>query len=169
MSVPDLKNAPQETGTNSSTAENGSLLDNNLSSDLKPDSNSKGKELMKDAIPKCKLGEEINAISTGSEKTGTMFLSKKWREQLCKCETCIRFYANNGVEYLIDKEDTIEEYEKMAKEKRKEKLQQQEGAEMNFMNKLNHVQKIEILNGISDMKNELRSFLVRDLVPVLYC
>jgi hypothetical protein len=169
MSVPDVKNTPQEAGTNPSTAENGSLLDNNLAGDLKPDSNSKGKEPMKDAIPKCKLGEDINTITTGSEKTGTMFLSKKWREQLCKCDTCISFYANNGVEYLIDKEDTIEEYEKMAKEKRKEKLQQQEGAELNFMNKLNHVQKIEILNGISDMKNELRSFVVRKLVSVLFC
>lgn len=168
MSVPNLKNAPQATDTNPNIAENGSAVDNNLSGDAKPDSNSKGKEPMNDEIPKCKLPEDINAISTGSDKSGTMFLSKKWRDELCKCETCIGFYAKNGVEYLIDKEDTIEEYEKMAKEKRKEKLQQQEGAEINFMNKLNHVQKIEILNGISDMKNELRSFLVRDFVPVLF-
>ncbi|XP_078174654.1 PHD finger protein-like protein [Carex rostrata] len=159
MSVPNLQNAPQATDTNTNTTENGSVIDNNSPSDLKTDSNSKGKEPMKDEITKCKLGEDINAISTGSEKTGTVFLCKKWREELCKCETCIGYYAKNGVEFLIDKEDTIEEYEKTAKEKRKEKLQQQEGQEINFLNKLDHVQKIEILNGISDMKNELRSFL----------
>lgn len=149
----------QLTESHPNTAENGYLADSILSDDLKPDSNLKGKEPMNDAVAKCKLGEDINAISTGSVKTGTMFLSKKWREELCKCDSCISYYAKKGVEYLIDKEDTIEEYEKMAKEKRKEKLQQQEGAELNFMNNLNHVQKIEILNGISDMKNEFRSFL----------
>lgn len=168
MSVPNLQNAPQATDTNTNTTENGSVIDNNSPSDLKTDSNSKGKEPMNDEITKCKFGEDINAISTGSEKTGTVFLCKKWREELCKCETCIGYYAKNGVEFLIDKEDTIEEYEKTAKEKRKEKLQQQEGQEINFLNKLGHVQKIEILNGISDMKNELRSFLVRNFVPVIF-
>jgi E3 ubiquitin-protein ligase UBR7 len=159
MSVQNLKIAPQATDSNTNTTENGSVIENNLPSNQKADSNSKGKEPMNDEIAECKLGEDINAISTGSEKTGTVFLCKKWREELCKCETCISFYAKNGVEFLIDKEDTIEEYEKTAKEKRKEKLQQQEGQEINFLNKLGHVQKIEILNGISDMKNELRSFL----------
>ncbi|XP_058080909.1 uncharacterized protein LOC131229063 isoform X1 [Magnolia sinica] len=87
-----------------------------------------------------------------------MFLSKKWRNLLCRCKACIEFYVQKGIGYLID-EDSIEEYEKVAKEKRKEKLDQQEGVELNFLSKLGHVQKIEILNGIADMKNELRSFM----------
>jgi E3 ubiquitin-protein ligase UBR7 len=48
----------------------------------------------------------------------------------------------------------------MATQKREEKLQQQEGTELNLLNKLGHVEKMEILNGIADMKDELRSFLV---------
>ncbi|RWW65510.1 hypothetical protein BHE74_00027184 [Ensete ventricosum] len=71
-------------------------------------------------------------------------------------------------EYLTDKEDTIEEYEKMAKSKREEKLKQQEGAEMNFLNTLDHVQKIEILSGIADMKNEFRTFLLHESYVFLY-
>lgn len=89
-----------------------------------------------------------------------MFLSKKWRDLLCRCISCCEFYAHEGIDYLINREDSIEEYEKMAKQKRDEKLQQQEGAELDFLNTLNHVQKIEILSGIADMKNEFQSFVV---------
>ncbi|XP_058076403.1 uncharacterized protein LOC131224988 [Magnolia sinica] len=87
------------------------------------------------------------------------------------CNACTKFYVQKGIGYLID-EDSIEEYEKVAKEKRKEKLEQQEGMELNFLSKLGHVQKIETLNGIADMKNELRSFMVWVLCsefPVFIC
>ncbi|KAF5938540.1 hypothetical protein HYC85_022799 [Camellia sinensis] len=93
------------------------------------------------------------------EKSKPMFLSKNWRDVLCRCEKCGNFYTQKGIGFLLDKEDSIAEYEKMAKEKRDEKLQQQEGVELNFLNKLGHVEKMEILNGIADMKNEIHSFL----------
>uniref|UniRef100_A0A0E0PYN9 UBR-type domain-containing protein n=1 Tax=Oryza rufipogon TaxID=4529 RepID=A0A0E0PYN9_ORYRU len=110
---------------------------------------------------KCKLGMNIcsNTPSADSEKKMPFFMSKSWREVICRCETCTDFYAQQGVAYLIDKEDSIEEYEKVAKQKREKKLEQQEGVEANFLNSLDHVQKIEILSGINDMKNELQSFL----------
>ncbi|XP_020576827.1 putative E3 ubiquitin-protein ligase UBR7 isoform X2 [Phalaenopsis equestris] len=107
---------------------------------------------------KCIIGLDIFNAAFDSEKK-PMFLSKKWRDRLCRCLTCTNFYIQKDLHYLIDKDDTIEEYEKMAKQKRKEKLQQEEGAEMNFLDKLNHVQKIEILRGINDLKNEFHSFL----------
>ncbi|XP_058084620.1 uncharacterized protein LOC131232416 [Magnolia sinica] len=75
-----------------------------------------------------------------------------------QCNAYTEFYVQKGIGYLID-EDSIEEYEKVAKEKRKEKLEQREGVELNFLNKLGHVQKIKILNGIAEMKNKLRSFM----------
>ncbi|WOK93835.1 E3 ubiquitin-protein ligase [Canna indica] len=121
------------------------------------DSKASHKEEGSSAI--CILGVDINLSCARLEKMEPMFLSKKWRELLCKCRTCSEFYACKGIGYLTDKEDTMEEYEKMARLKREEKLKQQEGAEMNFLNTLNHVQKIEILSGISDMKNEFQSFL----------
>ncbi|KAJ6792365.1 putative E3 ubiquitin-protein ligase UBR7 [Iris pallida] len=107
----------------------------------------------------CILGVDINAASLVLDEKKPMFLSKKWRELLCRCRTCCKFYNQKGIDHLIDKYDSIEEYEKIAKEKRDEKLQQREGAEMNFLSTLNHVQKIEIMSGIADMKNEFRSFL----------
>ncbi|KAG6390830.1 hypothetical protein SASPL_148575 [Salvia splendens] len=45
------------------------------------------------------------------------------------------------------------------KQKRNENIQKLEGAELNFMNNLGHVEKMEILSGIADMKNEIFSFL----------
>ncbi|CAN6444668.1 unnamed protein product [Victoria cruziana] len=108
--------------------------------------------------PVCILGHKLPEASLLLEKK-PMFLSKGWRDWLCPCKNCREFYAKKNVSYLIDKEDSMEEYEKVAKQKRAENLQQQEGAELNFLNKLNHVQQIEILSGIADMKNEFRSFL----------
>lgn len=107
----------------------------------------------------CNLGMDLNTMLAVTEKNMPFFMSKGWRDTLCRCKTCTNFYAQRGIVYLIDKEDSIEEYEKIAKQKRERKLEQQEGAETNFLNSLNHVQKIEILSGINDMKNEFQSFL----------
>ena len=108
----------------------------------------------------CKLGMDVNTMPAVTDKSEPFFMSKGWRETLCRCETCINFYAQRGIAYLIDKEDSIEEYERIAKQKREKKLEQQQGAATNFLNSLDHVQKIEMLSGINDMKNEFQSFLV---------
>ena len=106
----------------------------------------------------CLLGVNILAASPVIHSK-PMFLSKSWRHALCKCNNCSEYYNQKRIAFLPDKEDSIVEYEKMAKQKREEKLQEQEGAELNFFNKLGHVEKVEILKGIEDMKDGLRSFL----------
>ncbi|XP_011022502.1 PREDICTED: putative E3 ubiquitin-protein ligase UBR7 [Populus euphratica] len=106
----------------------------------------------------CVLGVNVEVISPVSEGK-PLFLSKNWRDILCRCEKCLDMYNQKHISYLLDREDTIVEYEKMAKQKREEKLQQQEGAELSFFNKLGHIEKVEILNGIADFKDEFRSFL----------
>ncbi|XP_076882738.1 uncharacterized protein LOC143531297 [Bidens hawaiensis] len=123
-----------------------------------PDNNSKS---VGDEKPvACVLGVDLlTAELTSEEKSQSMFLVKNWREVLCKCEKCSDFYVKKGISFLVDKEDSIAEYEKIAKQKRDEKMQQQEGAELNFLNNLGHVEKMEILSGIADMKDEIRSFL----------
>ncbi|RRT83325.1 hypothetical protein B296_00017945 [Ensete ventricosum] len=116
-----------------SNAEN--VVDNGSLASSYPDKN-------EDKVP-------VAEILGNSSSSGSRPESVSTKEE-CVCDK----------EYLTDKEDTIEEYEKMAKSKREEKLKQQEGAEMNFLNTLDHVQKIEILSGIADMKNEFRTFLL---------
>ncbi|EER88433.1 putative E3 ubiquitin-protein ligase UBR7 [Sorghum bicolor] len=107
----------------------------------------------------CKLGMDVNTMPAITDKSEPFFMSKGWRETLCRCETCSNFYAQRGIAYLTDKEDSIEEYERIAKQKREKKLEQQQGAATNFLNSLDHVQKIEMLSGINDLKNEFQSFL----------
>lgn len=113
-----------------------------------------------DTTGKCLYGIDFNAIMPTPEKK-PMFLSKRWRDSLCKCENCHELYRNKAIGYLLVKEDSMEEYERMAKQRRAENLEKQEGAALNFINGMNHVQKIEVFNGIADMKNELATFLVR--------
>ncbi|XP_031131518.1 putative E3 ubiquitin-protein ligase UBR7 isoform X2 [Ipomoea triloba] len=105
---------------------------------------------------KCVLGLNLSEAVAKLEKSKPMFLCKNWREVLCKCQNCVDFYNQKGVGYLLDPEDTIAEYEAMAKQKR-EQLEQQQSSE--FLSKLGHIEKMEILTGIADIKNELHSYL----------
>lgn len=110
-------------------------------------------------VDDCLLG--VNIVAASPVIHGKpIFLSKNWRDALCKCNNCLEYYHQKRIAFILDKEDSIVEYEKMAKQKREEKLQQQEGAELSFFNKLGHVEKVEILKGIEDMKDGLRAFLV---------
>ncbi|KAI9096014.1 hypothetical protein K1719_026161 [Acacia pycnantha] len=109
-------------------------------------------------LTNCLLGVNI-ADAPPSTDSKPMFLTKNWRDALCKCEKCLEYYNQKKIAFLADKEDSIVEYEKMGKQKREEKLQQQEGAELSFFNKLGHVEKVEILKGIEEMKDGLRAFL----------
>lgn len=107
----------------------------------------------------CLLG--VNLVAAAPVTHGEpLFLSKSWRDALCKCNNCLEYYNQKRIAFLLDKDDTIVEYEKMAKQKREENLQQQEGAELSFFNKLGHVAKVEILKGIEDLKDGLRTRLV---------
>ncbi|AQK82691.1 PHD finger protein-related [Zea mays] len=147
--------------------ENGALVDNTVGEKTSVENDStkaiavpEEANLGSSSGNNCKLGVDVNTMPAITDKSEPFFMSKGWRETLCRCETCFNFYAQRGIAYLIDKEDSIEEYEKIAKQKREMKLEQQQGAETNFLNSLNHVQKIEMISGINDMKNEFQSFLV---------
>ncbi|KAL6986411.1 RING-type E3 ubiquitin transferase [Sarracenia purpurea var. burkii] len=148
-------NCAVATGSGTVSAGKGKLVGEN--SDKNTDSN----QCIQVAGPNtgCVLGVDLVVALPVLEKSKPLFLSKNWRDVLCRCEKCSNFCTQKGIGFLLDKEDSIAEYEKMAKQKRDEKLQQQEGVELNFLNKLGHVEKMEILNGIADMKNEIHSFL----------
>lgn len=119
------------------------------------------KECSDEAGPstKCIIGDIIESLPA-TENAKPLFLSKGWREFLCRCGKCLDFYAQRRIGFMLDKEDSIAEYEKMGEQKRNENIEKQEGAELNFLNNLGHVEKMEILSGIADMKNEIFTFLV---------
>ncbi|KAK6158395.1 hypothetical protein DH2020_005709 [Rehmannia glutinosa] len=130
-----------------------------VSAEAKPDVKVNECTEVAGASTKCIIGTDLAENPPTIDKSKPMFLTKNWRESLCRCEKCFDFYAQKGIGFLVDKEDSIAEYERMAKQKRNENLQKQEGVEQNFLNNLGHVAKMEILSGIADMKNEFCSFL----------
>ncbi|KAL3844479.1 hypothetical protein ACJIZ3_001882 [Penstemon smallii] len=129
-------------------------IDANAETELK-----KSTELAGPSTECCVLGIDLIENPPTVDNIKPLFLSRNWRETLCRCKRCSEFYAQKGVGFLLDKEDSIAEYERMAKEKRTENIEKQEGVEQNFLNNLGHVEKMEILSGIADMKNEFRAFL----------
>ncbi|XP_044486481.1 putative E3 ubiquitin-protein ligase UBR7 [Mangifera indica] len=142
--------------TNSECLSGGKGLDTGESSESKVSSNHCNSDGSSHTT--CHLGENlVSDLPILPNKP--LFLSKNWRDILCRCAKCLDMYKQKHIGYLVDKEDSIAEYERTAKQKREEKLQHQEGAELSFLNKFGHVEKMEILNGIADMKNEFRTFL----------
>ncbi|XP_057520552.1 uncharacterized protein LOC130800860 [Amaranthus tricolor] len=106
----------------------------------------------------CQLGLDLREALPTMERNKTVFLRNNWRDSLCRCEKCYAFYEQNHISFLVDKDDTIAEYEKRGKQRRDERLQKQEGATLNMFNNLGHIQKVEIMSGIAEMKNEMENF-----------
>lgn len=112
-----------------------------------------------DQEPLCKLRSKGDIPLHRMDTKKPLFMGSNWRERLCRCKCCSDLFREKGVAFLLDKSDTLDEYEKIAQRRREEKLQQQEGVQAAFLQNLGHVQQIELMTGINDMKNELRSFL----------
>lgn len=103
----------------------------------------------------CALKE--GASSAALEPGRPVFLSKSWRSQLCRCSSCLLMYTERRINFLLDPEDTLQEYEACAKRKREES---RDSVGSDFLKNLGHVQRIELLHGLNDMTAELKSFLV---------
>ncbi|CAK9261000.1 unnamed protein product [Sphagnum jensenii] len=102
---------------------------------------------------------KTDVVAECPEPVWPLFLSSSWRAKLCQCPQCLNMYKEKGVSFLLNREDTIQEYEAMGKRKREEALARAEGAGSDFMQTLGHVQQIELLHGLNDMASELKSFL----------
>lgn len=105
----------------------------------------------------CVIRTDLNSCPEFEKKP--LFLTKNWRNILCRCEKCLEMYKQRKVSYLLDAEDTIVEYEKKAKEKRTEKLEKQEGEALDLLNNLDHVSKVELLHGIKDFQDGLQGLM----------
>jgi E3 ubiquitin-protein ligase UBR7 len=113
--------------------------------------------------PSCLSTLDEVAEGTKPEPVGPFFLSSGWRAQLCQCPHCLNMYEEKGVSFLLDRDDTMQEYEATGKRKREEALARSEGAESNFMQKMGHIEQIEILRGLNEMTSGLQAFLVSPL------
>lgn len=106
-----------------------------------------------------------NGMSNGVKKASltsgkAIFLCKSWRSQLCQCSNCLEMYKSRELDFLFKQGDSLHDYEEVASQRRAETLANEEGAQRAFLDKLGHVQQIELLHGINDMTRQLVSFLV---------
>ncbi|XP_022958642.1 putative E3 ubiquitin-protein ligase UBR7 isoform X1 [Cucurbita moschata] len=156
----DDTNAHDSANVDLSVAPDKSADKNSLLTEPTTENDRSSNESIKDngQTVSCVLGASQSSASIAVQNK-PMFLSKNWRGALCRCEKCVDNFKRMNISFLLDEEDSIAEYEKIAKQKREEKLQQQEGAELKLFDNLGHVEKIEILNGIADMKDEIHTFL----------
>lgn len=166
---PSTSSVKLEKENSSSVSIEGNANAENITDVANPDTKSKEGTEVAGLSSKCIIEVDLTQISPSTDKAKPMFLNKNWRESLCACERCSDFYAKKGIGFITDKEDSIADYEGMAKQKRNENLQKQEGAELDFLNNLNHVTKMEILSGIADMKNEFSTFLVCEFTINIKC
>ncbi|KAJ7531680.1 hypothetical protein O6H91_14G054400 [Diphasiastrum complanatum] len=120
----------------------------------------------------CKLKHPIDKVTVDDQVTAekgdsrsllklgrAVFLREAWRSELCRCDSCQSMYEMKGLTFLLEKGDTLVEYEERAKEMRKEHQEQEADATNAFLHNLNRVQQIEFLHGWNDMTSELTSFL----------
>lgn len=156
--LPDIKSlanggAIESNGTNSVDP---SILVHELVSGEASGSSQICKLVLKGDVSKC--GDGQSTISS-TWITKALFLVKNWRSHLCRCSACLTMYKEKGVSFLMDSEDTISNYEEVAKQRRKEKMDASNGQDLTFLNNLSHVGQIEFLHGLNEMTNELSAFL----------
>ena len=62
----------------------------------------------------CKIAA-TKSIDTTEEKSRTLFLPNNWRQEVCKCDDCLKLLEAENLSFLIDEEDTVHFYESQAK------------------------------------------------------
>lgn len=92
--------------------------------------------------------------------TGASFWPIEWRSKLCKCIKCLDMYRQNGVEFLIDEEDTVHAYQEKGKAKVANQVSLSEQEEtMSALAGMDRVAQIEAIMAINKLKQKLTEFI----------
>ncbi|KAI1895412.1 hypothetical protein AGOR_G00106020 [Albula goreensis] len=102
----------------------------------------------------CKL-QKMEGKGLVRPRKGAVFWPYFWRSKLCTCINCKKAYVEMGVPFLLDESDTVLAYENRAK------AELETDALMSALNRLDHVQRLEIIYEYNDMKTELKDYLHR--------
>ena len=106
-----------------------------------------------------RLKESICKIENFSDNSETSLASpgifnSSWREELCRCESCILKYKTHKIEYLLEHTDTITHYEQQAKDTNSFSNSIQAFSEI-----MTPIQRNEMLYQYNHMKEDLSEFL----------
>ncbi|XP_034050934.1 putative E3 ubiquitin-protein ligase UBR7 [Thalassophryne amazonica] len=108
---------------------------------------------VKASVESCRL-QELQAKGPERPRVGAVFWPYSWRSKLCTCISCKRAYVEAGVQFLMDQSDTVLAYENQGMEE-----PFGEDPLMSLLSSMDHVQQLEIIYQLNDMKTELYAFL----------
>lgn len=92
--------------------------------------------------------------------TGASFWPIEWRSKLCNCIKCLEMYRQNGVEYLIDEDDTVHAYQEKGKAKVANQAEISEHDQtMSALSGMDRVAQIEAIMAYNKLKQKLTEFL----------
>ncbi|DAZ96817.1 TPA: hypothetical protein N0F65_007078 [Lagenidium giganteum] len=94
-----------------------------------------------------------------ASKARPTFWLRGWRESLCQCKDCVRRYEVSQLTFLLDPEDSLQEYEEKAKQQRSASTE--EAAQKAFQTTLSHEQQVEMAMGYNHMKQSLQQYLAK--------
>jgi len=78
-----------------------------------------------------------------------------WRQEVCKCDDCLKLLEAENLSFLIDEEDTVHFYESQAKAE--EGTQYEKG--MEALSSMDRVKQMEAIQGYNSMKSNLMEYL----------
>ncbi|GJP30972.1 hypothetical protein CLOM_g7533 [Closterium sp. NIES-68] len=90
---------------------------------------------------------------------GPLFLTEGWRASICSCRQCTRFYEEQGVDFLVDVEDSIKFYEDEAKKIRQQKEEEANAQVEAQFQSMDRVAQLEIIHGLNTFKSDFAKFL----------
>lgn len=107
---------------------------------------------------------ELSRLRTQKSGTGTgaTFWSQGWRSSLCRCDKCIKLYAEKNCSFLMDEEDTVHFYEEEGRRRtRCESSCSTSSMErgMEAFGQMPRMQQVEMMHGYNDLKTALAEFL----------
>ncbi|XP_043463212.1 putative E3 ubiquitin-protein ligase UBR7 [Leptopilina heterotoma] len=107
-------------------------------------------------LNKCMKPSSSSSTITSKKEEGCCFWKEGWRSSLCTCEECKMVYVENKVEFLIDKEDSVQVYEESGKIKNRESHYEMG---MKALASLDHVQQVTVIEEYNNMKERLKEYL----------
>eukprot|EP00899_Mesostigma_viride_P008538 jgi/Mesvir1/17686/Mv07866-RA.1 len=94
----------------------------------------------------------------GPGRRRALFFRRGWREELCRCATCLALYRSADVEFLLSSDDTLANHAERARAARAGQPSMMERATTAFSQRLNRVQQVEMLHAANEMQTEFARF-----------
>lgn len=141
---------------------NGSCLDSECTSPQKrPPPNGisceSSPQKVTSSTAECKLKSLIPVAWSG----GATYWPDGFRKLLCTCSSCQEMYKSKKVEFLVDPQDTVQEYEEAGKSRREKDGSSQYERGLQALSELDRIRQVEAIQQYNEMKTHLSEYLAK--------